>query len=109
MKKVMVGVEDPETEEWVTVGKPNVKHKPIAVKREECLSKALLYENLEAFRRQITQTECSCGFNGLDKLPIEYYPHDGGWDIGYKRRQWLYVTCPNCEYQWALWKLGLPR
>jgi len=75
----------------------------------EAKSKAIVYENLEAFRRQITRTTCTCGFEGLDKLPIEYYPHDGGWDIGYKRKQWLYVTCPDCEYQWALWKLGVSR
>jgi len=22
---------------------------------------------------------------------------------------WLYVTCPKCKYEWALWKLGVPR
>jgi len=65
---------------------------------------------LESYRAQITKTKCTCGFEGLDKLPIEYYPHSGGWPVaGLSKNQWLYVTCPDCDYQWALWKLGVPR
>jgi len=41
---------------------------------------------------------------------IEHYPHDGGWWVqGHFTRLWLYVTCPKCGYQWALWKLGIPK
>lgn len=42
--------------------------------------------------------------------PIQHYPHPGGWKVaGEEGRQWLYVVCPKCGYQWALWKLGFPR
>jgi len=42
--------------------------------------------------------------------PIEHYEHSGGWIVaGFEKRQWLYKTCQKCDYQWALWKLGVPR
>jgi hypothetical protein len=41
---------------------------------------------------------------------IENYDHNGGWNVeGFQRKQWLYKTCRKCGYQWALWKLGIPR
>lgn len=37
---------------------------------------------------------------------IKSYNHDGGWRIeGCLRLQWVYVHCPTCSYDWALWKL----
>jgi hypothetical protein len=48
--------------------------------------------------------------------PIRAYPHSGGWKIpGLKGdpdedgRYWLYISCPGCGYEWALWKLGVSR
>ncbi len=44
----------------------------------------------------------------LDTQPLEYYDHDGGYPVkGFKEKQWLYVTCPKCGYQWSLKKLGV--
>lgn len=41
---------------------------------------------------------------------LEYYPHDGGWDVdGFPHKLWLYIVCPKCHYQSALWKIGIPR
>lgn len=41
-------------------------------------------------------------------VKIEHYDHSGGWIVeGFSERQWLYVVCPSCEYQNALWKLGI--
>jgi len=41
---------------------------------------------------------------------IEHYDHDGGWLVdGFEKKQWLYRTCFKCGYQWAIWKLGVPR
>ena len=66
--------------------------------------------SLADYQKQITRTDCRCGFIGLDKLPIECHVHSGGWEVdGFLLKQWLYVTCPKCEYQWALWKLGVKR
>lgn len=65
---------------------------------------------LDDYREQIKRTKCDCGFEGLHFLPIEHYPHNGGWHVhGFNGKQWLYVVCPKCDYQWALWKLGVPR
>lgn len=62
------------------------------------------------YRRQITRTKCDCGFEGLDTLPIESYDHSGGWEVeGFQSKQWLYIHCPKCDYDWALWKLGVNR
>lgn len=70
----------------------------------------VLAPSLTDYRRQIKRIKCSCGFEGLDVLPIEHYPHSGGWPLEqFAEKEWLYVTCPKCKYQWALWKLGVPR
>lgn len=44
----------------------------------------------------------------LSGLKIERYDHDHGYQVeGYEWPQWLYVTCPKCEYQWSFKKLGI--
>lgn len=50
---------------------------------------------------------CHCGTD-LRGLPVVGYPHDGGYEtpIG---KYWLYILCPNCRYEMALWKLGIER
>jgi len=65
----------------------------------------------EDYRKQIKKDKCRwCGFEGLKELPIEYYPHSGGWSVdGIPHKVWLYITCPKCKYSWALWKLGVQR
>lgn len=69
-----------------------------------------LLNTLDNYQKQIKRTQCTCGYDSLKNLPIEYYPHDGGWLVqNFKEKQWLFVTCPRCEYQWALWKLGVER
>lgn len=41
---------------------------------------------------------------------LEYYDHDGGWTVrSFDKKQWLYLHCPRCNYDWAIWKLGYPR
>ncbi len=41
---------------------------------------------------------------------IQHFDHLHGWNVdGYIRQQWLYIVCVGCDYQWALWKLGVPR
>jgi hypothetical protein len=52
----------------------------------------------------------------LSEEPIRGYPHSGGWKVpGLKGdpdedgRYWLYIHCPTCGYDWALWKLGVSR
>lgn len=65
---------------------------------------------LEDYRSQIKRDKCDCGHEGLKSLHIEHYPHGAGWPVqGFPELQWLYVTCPKCKYEWALWKLGVPR
>jgi len=51
-----------------------------------------------------------CGSCGGKLGSIEHYSHSGGWAVeGFNKRQWLYKPCLECGYDWALWKLGVPR
>jgi len=64
------------------------------------------------YKARITRTVCSCGFVGLQDLNLRGYRHADGWPITWGDmtvKFWLYVTCPKCKYEWALWKLGVPR
>ncbi len=49
-----------------------------------------------------------CGFQ-FDPRSLEHYDHPGGWKVdGYTKRQWLYVECRPCKYQWSFTKLNVP-
>ena len=38
--------------------------------------------------------------------PVYGYQHSGGVEVpGLKGRWWLYLKCPKCGYDWALWKV----
>ena len=65
---------------------------------------------LAEYSQKITETKC----RGCDTpLPINHiksYPHSDGWQVdGFREKQWLYVHCNKCDYDWSLWKLGVPR
>jgi hypothetical protein len=64
-----------------------------------------LYGNIES-RKPL----CLCGYD-LSKEPIVYYvPHSDGWTVeGETQKVWLYVKCPKCGYDMAIWKMGVPR
>jgi hypothetical protein len=63
---------------------------------------------LDDWRNMATTSVCRwCGV----VLPetVLHHPHPGGWKVkGLPGLQWLYVRCVNCDYDWALWKLGVP-
>jgi predicted nucleic-acid-binding Zn-ribbon protein len=63
--------------------------------------------SLEHYKKLIKRDSCLfCGYENLKKLPIENYSHNGGLAVAdFKEKQWLFITCPQCSYQWALWKL----
>jgi len=63
------------------------------------------------YQEAIKEDVCKwCGYRGLSKLPVDMYPHENGWTVaGELERQWLSVRCPKCDYDWSLWKLGVPR
>lgn len=61
---------------------------------------------LAQYREKITPVHCSCGFKNLHLLPFVMYPHSGGIAVKNRTyRQWVYIVCPQCGYQWAYWKL----
>ena len=105
-----------EEESEVSDNQPEYSLK-VAVEQTEGVHPDNQPPTLEWYRGQITQKTCDCKTRmelkapvDLSHLPIEHYDHDGGWRVlGFKERQWLYITCPKCSYQWALWKLGVSR
>jgi len=65
---------------------------------------------LEDYQKLLEGKRCRwCGCD-LSDQEVKHYPHKAGWEVeGFEEKQWLYVVCPCCNYQWALWKLGIPR
>jgi len=64
----------------------------------------------QAYADLIKDFACrTCSFD-LRNEPILHYNHSSGWPVeGYNEKQWLFITCPKCGYQNALWKLGVSR
>jgi len=50
---------------------------------------------------------CHCGTD-LSQGDVYGYEHDAGWDTA-RGCMWLYVRCPKCGYEMALWKMGVSR
>jgi len=78
---------------------------------QETTDPALSPEQAEEFEVQIKDNNCGFCQTRLEKVPISYYLHSAGWKIKGLTTGlfWLYKICPGCGYQWALWKLGVPR
>ena len=56
------------------------------------------------------RTHCLCGYDLQYEDIIYYKPHESGWKIpGETELVWLYVKCPLCGYDMAIWKMGVPR
>ncbi len=62
----------------------------------------------QQYKELITNFKCSCGTDLKDE-PIHAYAHDGGWEVEGHGLMWLWITCPGCGYQHAIWKLGVSR
>jgi hypothetical protein len=55
-----------------------------------------------------TRTKCWCGRKDIHLLPLHMDNHPDGYSVeGHFHLQWLWVMCPECKYEWALWKLGV--
>lgn len=48
---------------------------------------------------------CTCG-KKLGARFADMYEHDGGIDVPTEdTKQWVYVTCQRCQYQWSWTKI----
>ena len=83
-------------------GNPEIKEDDLI---EIILSKE---EGLPYYKQMNKRYTCFCGYEGLHNLPIYGYSHPGGWKIR-KDKYWLYIKCPSCGHDWAIWKLGVSR
>ena len=76
------------------------------------MAEGTITESLIKYSNMITEHTCAFCGTKLDTLAgnIRLYPHSSGWTVeGIKGKQWLYVRCHKCKYDWALWKLGVSR
>ena len=81
------------------------------LKREENYGDKIIADGLvQHYLEQISDFRCRwCGAD-MKGESVHGYEHVGGWVVhGYDEKQWLYIVCPKCHYQWALWKLGVTR
>jgi len=68
--------------------------------------------NITDFGKALDKLKPKCSWceTDLTGKPIHSYDHDGGWKVeGFTLKQWLYVSCPKCNYDWAIWKFGISR
>lgn len=71
-------------------------------------------DQAKPFWEQMRVSRCKYCENDLTGLPIQYFnsinAYRAGWIVeGLPHKVWLFIVCPNCKYQWALWKLGVSR
>ena len=54
-----------------------------------------------------SRSRCLCG-RDLRGDQVRGYRHEAGWmtDAG---PMWLFIPCPECAYEMALWKIGISR
>jgi len=50
---------------------------------------------------------CHCG-RDLRGDTVWGHPHRKGWFTN-QGRMWLFIRCPKCRYEMALWKMGIPK
>jgi len=53
------------------------------------------------------RSRCLCGRDLRGDL-VHGYSHDARWETD-AGRMWLFIHCPKCGYEMAIWKLGVPR
>jgi hypothetical protein len=75
-------------------GAPGCTVEEIQARMEACL------------RAGVGRTHCRCG-EPIDPTLIGMYPHSEGIAMKGMGRQWVYIRCPRCGYDWALWKLRM--
>ena len=48
-----------------------------------------------------------CG-SSLKNGEFKMYSHPEGWAVvGEDKKQWIYIVCLGCHYEWAIWELGV--
>ncbi len=67
-----------------------------------------VFDSLDDVLKYVDGKRCFCGykFNLTIGIELGMYKHPGGWLVkSLNEVLWLYVNCPNCGSQVALWKL----
>lgn len=65
---------------------------------------------LKSYQERFIILESKCRWCNMDmsRAKIRYYNHPGGYLVDEMiEKQWLYIECPNCQYEWSFKKLGI--
>lgn len=65
-------------------------------------------QTLDQIETALIQKDAHCRICGkrFEKGDIRAYKHSGGIEVkGFKQKQWVYMRCSGCGYDWALHKL----
>ena len=64
---------------------------------------------LSDYRKLVKKELCRWDNTQLP-MTVLSYDHQDGYEVeGFEKKQWLYLRCVKCDYDWSLWKLGVPR
>lgn len=82
----------------------------LGLKAEESPDRVMPFEAIRKYVEQIKDFRCRwCGAD-LEDEPVHGYDHSDGWSVeGFQEKQWLFIVCPQCRYEWSIWKLGVGR
>lgn len=81
--------------------------------QESALKK--FYPSAQKYMKLIKDPVCGSNARHFETVDLSHetiwgYPHTEGWEIEESEElQWLYISCPVCGYDHALWKLGVSR
>lgn len=68
-----------------------------------------IYPSAQLYKKLISDPHCHCGFD-LSKEPVQAHDHSDGWEVKeVEPFQWLWIACPKCGYDTAIWKMGVSR
>lgn len=69
----------------------------------------MLRPTLGQYSRMVAGPTCAnCDKSLPHPARITASEHGSGWPVArFPKRQWLSVKCPHCNYESALWKLGI--
>ena len=64
------------------------------------------HPSLDHYLSKLSGCKCEWCHSDLSAGEVKHYRHPSGLPLkGYKERQWIFIECPKCGYEWALWKL----
>jgi hypothetical protein len=83
------------------------------VKKERNLNDQVMTEHMggqvasvvKALKGKRFKCDPGCGHEIIITDILGWAPHGSGYNDKDGMNWWIYVRCPHCEYDWAVWKI----